>query len=145
MITYSTVYPILVISIIRYCIYCPNLFLEHTVVSSFSRFLAMNLNNVIPSNITRSSTNVFFCIVVEQNADIAVNKLLKQNKEPLAQLLELEKLEEERIINAATECASQLRKHDILNAMQDLIEQETKSFYELSQIRSETAQNILER
>lgn len=82
---------------------------------------------------------------MEQNADVAINKLLKQNKEPLTQLLELEKLEDERIFNAAIESSNQLRKGDILNAMQEMIEQETKSFNELSQIRSEATHNILDK
>ncbi|GJQ76835.1 hypothetical protein Trydic_g15042 [Trypoxylus dichotomus] len=83
--------------------------------------------------------------IVEYNADMAIEKLLEENKEPLAQLLEMERLEEERIINAANECSNQLRKDDILSAMQEMIEQETKSFNELSQMRSEAAEQILEK
>ncbi|KAK9695945.1 Leucine rich repeat [Popillia japonica] len=83
--------------------------------------------------------------IVEHNADLAINKLLAENnKEPLTQLLEMEREEEERIINAANESSNQLRKDDILNAMQEMIEQESKSFGELLQIRSETTQHILE-
>ncbi|KRT79902.1 hypothetical protein AMK59_7870, partial [Oryctes borbonicus] len=57
----------------------------------------------------------------------------------------MERLEEERIINAANECSNQLRKEDILNAMQEMIEQETKSFNQLSQMRSDAAHHILEQ
>lgn len=91
------------------------------------------------------STLFNFNILVEHNADLAINKLLAENnKEPLTQLLEMEREEEERIINAANESSNQLRKDDILNAMQEMIEQESKSFGELLQIRSETTQHILE-
>lgn len=83
---------------------------------------------------------------VEQNADLAISKLLRENKEPLTQLLEMERLEEERIINAARECSDEsIRKEDILNAMQEMIEQETKSFNQLSQLRTEAAQQVLEK
>lgn len=67
------------------------------------------------------------------------------NKEPLAQLLEQEKQEEDRLIAAVHRYNGTLRKDDILKAMEDILEQETQKFKQFDQSRTETAQTVLER
>lgn len=81
----------------------------------------------------------------EENIEIAVKKLLALNSEPLAQLLEQEREEEQRLIAAAIKYNESLRKDDILFAMQDLLEQETKKFQQLNEDRAETAKSALEQ
>ncbi|KAF2896781.1 hypothetical protein ILUMI_09399 [Ignelater luminosus] len=82
---------------------------------------------------------------VEQNADLAINQLLSLNKEPLVQLIEQERLEEERLLAAACKYNETFRKNDALKAMQELLEQETERFNNYDQSRSETARSILEQ
>ncbi|XP_072379383.1 E3 ubiquitin-protein ligase LRSAM1-like isoform X1 [Diabrotica undecimpunctata] len=82
---------------------------------------------------------------VEQNADIAIQELLALNNEPLSQLLEQEKLEEEKLLSAINRYNEALRKDDILAAMQDILAQETVKFKEFHKSRLETSKSILEQ
>lgn len=75
---------------------------------------------------------------------MAIKKLLELNREPLVQILEQEREAEARMLKEAEQHSIGLRKNDILAAMQELLEQETKRFKKLNEIRNETARNILE-
>lgn len=82
----------------------------------------------------------------EHNADFAISQLLAVNKEPLTQLLEQERLEEERLLAAtANQYNEKLHKQDVLTAMQELLEQETLKFTKYNQSRFETAKSILQQ
>ncbi|KAF5288237.1 hypothetical protein FQA39_LY04005 [Lamprigera yunnana] len=81
---------------------------------------------------------------VEQNADFAIKQLLALDRAPLAQLIEQEREEEERILAAANQYNQQLRKDDVLQAMQELLDKETKKFIKYNENRSETTKSILE-
>ncbi|KAJ8967571.1 hypothetical protein NQ317_001783 [Molorchus minor] len=80
----------------------------------------------------------------ENNADIAIKKLLALNREPLTQLLERERQEEERLVTAINRYNEALRKDDILSAMEDILEQEAEKFKEFVQSRVETSKTILQ-
>lgn len=67
------------------------------------------------------------------------------NSEPLAQLLEQEMEEERKILAAANKYNENLRKNDVLQAMQELLEQETQRFRRFDEDRAETARSILEQ
>lgn len=67
------------------------------------------------------------------------------NNEPLGQLLEQEKLEEEKLLSAINRYNEDLRKDDILGAMQDILAQETAKFKEFHQNRLEISKSILEQ
>ncbi|KAF5273286.1 hypothetical protein FQR65_LT04708 [Abscondita terminalis] len=82
---------------------------------------------------------------VEQNADFAIKQLLALNREPLTQLIQQEKMEEERILAAANQYNQKLRKEDVLLAMQELLDQESKKFATYNENRSETTRSILEQ
>lgn len=84
-------------------------------------------------------------ILVEQHTDLAINQLLTLNKEPLAQLLEQEKLEEERLLAATLDSNKTLRKQDVLNCMEELLEQEAEKFRIYDQNRYNTTQSVLEK
>lgn len=91
-------------------------------------------------------SNFFLLLfLAENNAYIAIKQLLTLNKEPLAQLLEQEKQEEERLMSAVNRYNETVRKDDVLAAMQDILEQETQKFKQFDQNRIETTQTILER
>ncbi|CAH1101966.1 unnamed protein product [Psylliodes chrysocephalus] len=81
----------------------------------------------------------------ENTADIAIKELLVLNNEPLGQLLEQEKLEEEKLLSAINRYNEDLRKDDILGAMQDILAQETAKFKEFHQNRLEISKSILEQ
>ncbi|KAK5642385.1 hypothetical protein RI129_008552 [Pyrocoelia pectoralis] len=81
----------------------------------------------------------------EHNADFAINQLLAFHKDPLTQLLEQEKIEEDRLLAAtANQYNQQLHKQDVLTAMQSLLEQETQKFTKYNESRFETTKSILE-
>ncbi|KAK4882132.1 hypothetical protein RN001_005451 [Aquatica leii] len=61
---------------------------------------------------------------VEQNADFAIKQFLALNNEPLTQLLQKEKIEEERLIATANQCNQKFCQEDVLVAMQELLDQE---------------------
>lgn len=88
---------------------------------------------------------VIWYFTAENNADIAIKQLLTLNAEPQTELLEQEKLEEERLLAAVNRYNETLRKDDILVAMQDILEQETAKFKQFDESRIETAQSILEQ
>mgnify|MGYP005983789001 FL=1 len=81
----------------------------------------------------------------EQKADWAIKQLLEMNSEPLAQLLEQEKEEEERLLAAANKYNAALRKDDILEDMQVLLEQELLRFQQFHESRLEASKTILEQ
>ncbi|XP_023020535.2 E3 ubiquitin-protein ligase LRSAM1 [Leptinotarsa decemlineata] len=81
----------------------------------------------------------------ENNADLAISQLLSLNNEPSGQILEQEKLEEERMLAAINRYNETLRKEDILEAMEDILAQETMKFKEFDQSRIESSRSILER
>lgn len=83
--------------------------------------------------------------VAEQNADLAINQLLSLSQKPMEQLLHQEKLEEERLLSAVNRYNETLRKDDILNAMQDILTQETEKFQQLDRYRQETSKTILQQ
>ncbi|XP_050311720.1 E3 ubiquitin-protein ligase LRSAM1-like isoform X2 [Anthonomus grandis grandis] len=82
---------------------------------------------------------------VENSADLAINNLLMLNKEPTSQLLEKEREEEERLLEAVNRYNETLRKDDILAAMQDILKQETEAFNKFDRDRIETSRSILEQ
>lgn len=84
-------------------------------------------------------------VLVETNINIFIKQMLTLNREPLAQLLEQEKNEEQRLITAVHRYNENIRKDDILAAMQDILAQEAQKFRQFDQTRIETAQTILER
>lgn len=62
------------------------------------------------------------------------------------QLLEIEKSEEERLLNVATQKYDEiLSKNNILINMQALLEQETEQYKKFCNERSETVRSILEQ
>lgn len=62
------------------------------------------------------------------------------------QLLEMEKSEEERLLNVATQKYDEiLSKNNILINMQALLEQETEQYKKFCNERSETVRSILEQ
>lgn len=71
-------------------------------------------------------------------------QLLTLNNEPLAQLLEQEKLEEARLIAAANKYNESYRKENVLLAMQDLLDQELRIFNEYNEDRDSVAKSALE-
>lgn len=83
-------------------------------------------------------------LLAEDNTNRAINNLLVLSKQPLTQFIEQEREEEARLLAAANKYNEQLRKDDVLAAMQELLEQEAKRFIQLDEIRYETARNILE-
>lgn len=64
-------------------------------------------------------------------------------QEPLSQLIEQEKLEEERLLAEAVKHSCELRRNDVLEAMQTLLHEETNRFKLYDQNREETARSIL--
>lgn len=83
---------------------------------------------------------------MEQKADIAINSLLNINNEPIAQLLEQEKKEEEAMIAVAmTKYNETLAKNTILMDMEELLNQETEKFRLQHTNRSEVIQSMLEQ
>jgi hypothetical protein len=87
---------------------------------------------------------LMFLVSAEQRADGAIKQLLALNSEPLAQLLEQEREEEERLLAAADKYNKALRKDDILENMEDLLEQELIRFQQFHDSRVEASKNILE-
>ncbi|KAF7265964.1 hypothetical protein GWI33_020702 [Rhynchophorus ferrugineus] len=81
----------------------------------------------------------------EDVADEAISKLLAYNKEPLAQLLEKEMDEEQKLLVAVNKYNETLHKDDILSAMQNILTQESERFKKLDKYRVETSQCILEK
>ncbi|KAJ8919764.1 hypothetical protein NQ315_006293 [Exocentrus adspersus] len=82
----------------------------------------------------------------ENNADLAIKQLLSLSREPLAQLLEQEKQEEERLLAAVSRYNNEtLRKDDILAAMQEILGQEAEKFKEFHESRLESSKTILEQ
>lgn len=81
----------------------------------------------------------------ENNADVAINYLLALNKEPMAQLLEKEMEEEQKLLAAVNRYNETLCKDDILAAMQDILRQETEMFNQFDKDRIETSRSILEQ
>ncbi|XP_044748828.1 E3 ubiquitin-protein ligase LRSAM1-like isoform X2 [Coccinella septempunctata] len=81
----------------------------------------------------------------EQNAYAAIEQLLAINREPLATLLDYEKQEEERLIDAANAHNENLKKHEILEAMRNILEQEGRQFENIYQQRVEMSKSILQR
>ncbi|XP_076263957.1 E3 ubiquitin-protein ligase LRSAM1-like isoform X4 [Rhynchophorus ferrugineus] len=81
----------------------------------------------------------------EDVADEAISKLLAYNKEPLAQLLEKEMDEEQKLLVAVNKYNETLHKDDILSAMQNILTQESERFKKLDKYRVETSQYILEK
>lgn len=70
---------------------------------------------------------------------------MQLNREPVSQLLQQEKEEEERILTAANKYNNALRKDDILTDMQILLQQELTKFQQLYKNRMEVSKNILEQ
>lgn len=83
--------------------------------------------------------------IAENKAYIAIKQLLTLTSEPLAQLLEQEKQEEERLMAAVNRYNETVQKEEVLAAMQDILEQETKKFKQFDKSRIETTQTILEK
>ncbi|KAG5896388.1 hypothetical protein JTB14_009593 [Gonioctena quinquepunctata] len=81
----------------------------------------------------------------ENNADLAISHLLSSINEPLGQLLEQEKLEEERMLAAINRYNDTLRKEDVLLAMENILAQETVKFREFDQSRIDSSRSILEQ
>lgn len=67
------------------------------------------------------------------------------NSQPLAQLLAHEAEEEQRLLAAANKYNENLRKDDILVAMQDLLENEYRKFREFDEDRVRNAENALKQ
>lgn len=63
----------------------------------------------------------------------------------MEQLLQQEKIEEERLLSAVNRYNETLRKDDILNAMRDILTQETKRFNQNNLHREENNKSILEQ
>lgn len=63
----------------------------------------------------------------------------------MLKLLEREKDEEAMLIEAANKYNEDIRKNDILEAMQKIIEEETAQFKEFDKYRLETTNSILEK
>ncbi|CAG9854751.1 unnamed protein product [Phyllotreta striolata] len=81
----------------------------------------------------------------ENTADIAIKQLLVISREPLGQLLEQERLEEEKLLSAINRYNETLRKEDILSAMQEILAQEALKFKEFDQNRMEVSKSIMEQ
>ncbi|XP_060519510.1 E3 ubiquitin-protein ligase LRSAM1-like isoform X2 [Cylas formicarius] len=81
----------------------------------------------------------------ENNADVAIGKLLGLSGEPQRHLLEREKEEEERLLAAVTKYNAALRKDDILSAMGDLVRREAETFEKFDRDRVEASTTILEQ
>lgn len=64
-------------------------------------------------------------------------------REPLTQLLEQERLEEEKLLAAAAKYSDNLRRNDVLEAMRTLLHEETSRFKLYDENREETARSIL--
>lgn len=60
-------------------------------------------------------------------------------------MLELERIEEERMLISASKYDEALRKQEVLNAMQELLEQETERFILHRDMRFEASRSILEQ
>ncbi|CAG9763432.1 unnamed protein product [Ceutorhynchus assimilis] len=82
---------------------------------------------------------------VEINADFAINNLLMLSKEPTQQLLDKEQEEEEKLLAAVNRYNETLHKSDILEAMQNILRQETEMFLKFDNDRIETSRSILEQ
>ncbi|XP_017780178.1 PREDICTED: E3 ubiquitin-protein ligase LRSAM1-like isoform X1 [Nicrophorus vespilloides] len=82
---------------------------------------------------------------VEMNSDIAINNLLQMTKEPLGLLLEQERIEQEKLIEAANKYNDNLCKTEILDAMEEILKQETVKFMQFDEYRCETSRSILEQ
>lgn len=96
--------------------------------------------------------NVFFIVklvyefLAEQKADVAINSLLNMNNEPIAQLLEQEKKEEDAMIAIAMNRYNEsLAKNTILMDMEELLNQETEKFRLQYTDRTEVMQSMLEQ
>nr|CAI5838672.1 unnamed protein product [Callosobruchus analis] len=81
----------------------------------------------------------------ENNAHVMINKLLTLDSKPLAQLIEQEQKEAEKLLTMIIESDESLRKEDILKAMQDILEQETARFKQVDEDRMITSKSILEQ
>ncbi|GLV42561.1 Sur-8 [Carabus blaptoides fortunei] len=80
---------------------------------------------------------------VEIKADLAITNLLDLMREPMSQLLEHELQEEQKLLAAAAKHNCNLRRNDVLDAMQNLLQEETERFKEYDHNREETARSIL--
>lgn len=82
---------------------------------------------------------------MEYRADMAIKQLLIINNEPLLQLLEQEKEEEAKLIEAANKYNEAFKKSDILEAMKNIIAEEAEQFKEFDKCRLEATNSILEQ
>ncbi|VEN42043.1 unnamed protein product [Callosobruchus maculatus] len=81
----------------------------------------------------------------ENNTHMMVNNLLALDSQPLAQLIEQEQKETEKLLTIVNEYDESLRKDDILKAMQDILEQETARFKQVDEDRMVASKSILEQ
>lgn len=84
-------------------------------------------------------------IQVEQNIHKSINHLLTINQEPLTHILEIEKEDEERLLTAANAYNENLRKNDILSAMQEILQQESLQFQKIFTEKNAVSKSILEK
>lgn len=76
-------------------------------------------------------------------ADLAITNLLDVMREPMSHLLERELQEEQKLLAAAAKHNCNLRRNDVLDAMRNLLQEETERFKEYDHNREETARSIL--
>lgn len=89
---------------------------------------------------------MLYTILAEQKADIAINTLLNISNEPIAKLLEQEKIEEDAMIAIAMNKYNEtLVKTNILMDMEELLNQETERFRLQHTDRTEILQTMLEQ
>lgn len=82
----------------------------------------------------------------ENNANVAINSLLTLNREPAARLLEKEEEEKTKLMATVDKFNDKdLRKTDILVAMQDILKQESDLFNKYSSDKQNESRSILEQ
>lgn len=82
-------------------------------------------------------------VLDEKQSYLAINQLLNLNKHYLSQLAEKEQQEREYLLSWNLQEKEDLRRNEILNAMQNILENETKRFKNYDQSREETTRTII--
>lgn len=84
----------------------------------------------------------FFIITEEVKADLAITQLLNLNRETFKQFAQQQQIEDERLLLITTP-SEDLRRNDILEAMQAMLEKEAANFKQYDKNREETTRTVL--
>lgn len=85
---------------------------------------------------------ILLYIAEEINSDLAITQLLNLNKETFTHFAEQQQIEDERLLLLTTN-NEDLRRNDVLEAMQQMLEKEAANFKQYDKNREETTRSVL--